>query len=169
MRFNISAHRGLSVGFFPASSADVVTMFAHVLQGKPLALLGLGLARSSPFFEAFQPRAVCGSPPIWANYEEEDRLHASHGLGRFRFGPSTTCFVGGGAPRPHTLEQLRGPAGPCEAVVETWGSYEQFQIATGREGVYSLGRPSVRDWRLRSFGPYAAYPRSTPNPSPSLP
>ena len=156
MRFNISAHRGLSVGFFPASSADVVTMFAHVLQGKPLALLGLGLARSSPFFEAFQPRAVCGSPPIWANYEEEDRLHASHGLSRLRFGPMTTCFVGGGAPRPHTLEQLRGPAGPCEAVVETWGSYEQFQIATGREGVYSLGRPSVRDWRLRSFGPYVA-------------
>ena len=133
-----------------------------MLQGRPLAVLGMGFARSSPFFDALEPRTVCASPPIWAGYEEEQRLRAvlGHRHPR-RFGinsldAATTCYVGGGAPRPHTLAQLRRPAGPCEAVVETWGSYEVFQIATGSEGVYSLGRPNVRGWRLRTYGPYEA-------------
>ena len=35
---------------------------ARVPQGKPLALLGLGFARSASFFEAMQPNMVRGPP-----------------------------------------------------------------------------------------------------------
>ena len=56
------------------------------------------------------------------------------------------CMVGGGAPEPRTTALLRSPPPPaspfaplvCRRVVESWGSYEQFQIGLGEGGVYTL-------------------------------
>jgi len=54
--------RAAAFGFFPASSADTVGLFARAFaqlnnETAPIALLTLGLVRSAPFFAAFGPAA----------------------------------------------------------------------------------------------------------------
>ena len=55
----------LVAGFFPSSSADVVTLFVRLMQGSPLALLPLGFARSAPSPRASR-RTCTASPRRWA-------------------------------------------------------------------------------------------------------
>ena len=163
------AHVG-GLGFYPASSVDSVSSFAAAISGlapertHAMTTLSLGLARSSALLSGLSPRVASASPPLWRAAEEEAALQGARDGGAYTVGRRAACIVGGGAPSPRNLALLRGA---CGLVRETWGSYEQFQIARGDRGVYVLqarARPSRQLARqlVRS-------PASSPAGSRSLP